>query len=201
MALDLRDQVLDRLVPAAARDARSRAAGRAARASRARDKARPRPSGSTTSAATATARRRTRADAARRRRLAPHRRRRSAGANFDPRGFGFGLADPAGGTVARDLVELVAIDRDVAAGAHCRAPRPSGHSTAKIAAAVISANTNHKRHGGFTSCRPQCRNAVDQGRNRRFFRLLRPFARPWRRGRRPWRAGPHNRRRTAWRRT
>ena len=63
--------------------------------------------------------------------------------DFDARGFGLALADQAGGAVALDLVELVAIDRNIAAGAQRRRAAPSGHSTAKIAAAVISARTNH----------------------------------------------------------
>nr|AAA88517.1 unknown protein [Bradyrhizobium japonicum] len=73
-----------------------------------------------------------------------HRRRPAAAADLDPRGVGLGGTDDPGRHVAVDFGELVAIDHDLAA-AGIRAPpgRLSGHSTAKIAATVISANTNH----------------------------------------------------------
>ena len=70
------------------------------------------------------------------------RRREQAPRNFDARGFGLALADQPGCPIALDLVELVAIDRDIAAGRAAECARASGHSTAKIAAAVISAMTN-----------------------------------------------------------
>ena len=70
------------------------------------------------------------------------RRREQPPRDFDARGFRLALADQAGRAIALDLVELVAIDRDIAAGRAAACAAPSGHSTAKIAAAVISAKTN-----------------------------------------------------------
>ena len=43
--------------------------------------------------------------------------------HLDAGGFGFGFPDQTGGSVALDLVQLVAIDSDVAAGAQGLAPR------------------------------------------------------------------------------
>ena len=62
--------------------------------------------------------------------------------HLDARGLGLALTDQAAGAIAVDLFELIAIDRDVAAGAAAASRRASGHSTAKIAAAVISAMTS-----------------------------------------------------------
>ena len=66
-----------------------------------------------------------------------------AAADLDPRGVGFGAADQARGQVAIDLGELVLVDSGLAAFILRTPRRPNGKSTAKIAAAVISANTNH----------------------------------------------------------
>ena len=95
-----------------------------------------------TSASTATERRNLRFDFAGRSRsasAAASRRRpistRAASASVAP-------IRPAG-EVAIDLGELILVDGGLAAAGLRLAPRPSGHSTAKIAAAVISANTNH----------------------------------------------------------
>ena len=43
--------------------------------------------------------------------------------HLDAGGFGFGVADQAGGAVALDFVQLVAVDGDIAAAAQGRAPR------------------------------------------------------------------------------
>ena len=78
--------------------------------------------------------------------MARPRRRRGrdeAPRDFDPRRFRFPGADEPGGAVAVDLLELVAIDRDVAARARRRAA-PSGKSTAKIAVAVMAAKMSHR---------------------------------------------------------
>ena len=142
MRFDLRDQLFDRALLGGAIGARRQRLARQAAASRARDKDRrakrqqqparraPRRAGATAATRAAL-------------RLRCVGRGEQPARDFDPRGLGFGLADQAGGAVARDLVELIAIDRDVAARPR-RGPRrrASGHSTAKIAAAVISASKN-----------------------------------------------------------
>ena len=83
------------------------------------------------------------------------RRGQQAAADFDARGVRFGSADQARGDVAIDLGELILVDgRLAASGSAAGALRPNGQSTAKIAAAVISANTNHsviKRFPGGTA--------------------------------------------------
>ena len=72
------------------------------------------------------------------------RRRQQPAADFDPRGLRFGGSDQTRGDVAIDFGELILVDGRLAAVAFWRGRlRPSGQSTAKIAAAVISANKNH----------------------------------------------------------
>ena len=70
-------------------------------------------------------------------------RREQTAADFDPRGFRFGRADQPCGDIAIDLGKLILVDVRLAAAILAGSRRPNGHSTAKIAAAVISANTNH----------------------------------------------------------
>ncbi len=69
--------------------------------------------------------------------------------HLDLRRRGLALADQAGGVVAPNLVQLIAVDVDVAARAQRRSRRDSGQSTAKIAAAVISASTNQSVMASF----------------------------------------------------
>ena len=80
--------------------------------------------------------------------------RQQAAADFDARGLGLGDADQAGGDVAVDLGKLIPVDDSLAAARLGAALRLNGQSTAKIAATVISANTNHsviKRFPGGTA--------------------------------------------------
>ena len=141
MRLDPRRPARRSSAAPAERRAAPPAADPAIAASRARDRAPAAPSGSSTRAASAAARRRQRRACGSRRRGGVRRRDQPA-RNLDARGLRLALADQAVGTVALDLVELVAIDRDVAAGRQPAHAAPSGQSTAKIAAAVISAKTN-----------------------------------------------------------
>ena len=155
----------------------------------------------------------------RRRRRGGVGRREQPPRDFDPRGLGLALADQARRAVALDLVELVAIDRDVAAGRAAASRRASGHSTAKIAAAVISAMTNqsimaegyHPRHGqakyNSRGTAPECaaqspEMIVIVGRPPVQARGLPPCAHGRaRRPRPPWRAARRIPGRTPWRRT
>ena len=65
-------------------------------------------------------------------------------ADFDARGLRLREVDQACGNVAIDLGKLILVDRRLVPSFCGWLPRPNGQSTAKIAAAVISANTNHK---------------------------------------------------------
>ena len=69
--------------------------------------------------------------------------RKQPARHFDPGGFSLGRTDPAGGLIARNLVELIAVDANVMPEDRFCTRRPSGHSTAKTAAPVIIASTNH----------------------------------------------------------
>ena len=77
-----------------------------------------------------------------------------AAADFDARRLGLGHADQAGRDIAIDLGKLIPVDRLLTAAGRAEEPRLNGQSTAKIAATVISANTNHsviKRFPGGTA--------------------------------------------------
>ena len=76
-------------------------------------------------------------------------------ADLDPCRIRFGRADQAGGGIPVDLGELIPVDVGLAAAGFRRVPRPSGHSTAKIAPAVISANTNHNVIKGSGGAAPE----------------------------------------------
>ena len=93
------------------------AAAPASRASRAPDRDRRRRAAAAPGRQSATARRRQSRAAGRRDRRRGVRRRDQPPRHLDARGLRLALADQAAGAVALDLVELVAIDRDIAAGA------------------------------------------------------------------------------------
>src|ERR1044072_8908771 len=77
-----------------------------------------------------------------------------AARDFDARRFGLGLADQAGRAIARDLVDLIAIDRDIAARA------PLARATSQRPEHRERRRRRHQgeqepeRHGGVTLSRP-----------------------------------------------
>ena len=77
--------------------------------------------------------------------------------HLDPRGLGLALADQPRGTVALDLLELVAIDRDIAAGAKRRAPRQRPKHRENRRRRHQGHHKPKHHGGGFTSRLPRAK--------------------------------------------
>ncbi len=92
------------------------------------------------------------------------RRRDQAARDLHARSFRLGLADQARRAVARDLVELVAIDRKIAAAALVAPLAPERPQHGEDRRRGHQREHEPERHGGFTSRRPAGRNAEDQNR-------------------------------------